>query len=226
MRRVYLDHNATTPLAPEVLRAMTPYLTEEFGNASSIHSVGQRARAGVEQARRQVGALLGAREKEIVFTSGGTEADNLAVKGAVWAARGRRPGVPHLVTTAVEHPAVLAPARWLADRGDCHLDVVPPRPDGTVDVEGQLLRELQEETGLGSDTVSSVNWIGLFRDIACGVWDLSYEIVADTLPVRSHEHSQLRLLNAAELAEFADREGPLIPTSRGILEVKGFVGLH
>ena len=86
MRRVYFDHNATTPLAPEVLEAMMLYLTEEYGNASSIHSVGQRARAGVEQARAQVAALIGARDKEVVFTSGGTEADNMAIRGVVGAA--------------------------------------------------------------------------------------------------------------------------------------------
>jgi cysteine desulfurase len=84
-RRVYLDYNATTPLAPEGLQAMMPYLTEAYGNASSIHSVGQRARAGVERAREQVAGLIGAREKEIVFTSGGTEADNLAIRGIVQA---------------------------------------------------------------------------------------------------------------------------------------------
>ena len=89
MRRIYFDHNATTPLAPEVLEAMTPYLTEDFGNASSIHSVGQRARAGVERARAQVAALLGARDKEIIFTSGGTESDNMAIRGVVGASDAR-----------------------------------------------------------------------------------------------------------------------------------------
>ncbi len=114
MRRIYFDHNATTPLAPEVLEAMTPYLTEEFGNASSIHSVGQRARAGVERARAQVAALLGAREKEIIFTSGGTEADNMAIRGVVGAAD--RPG-KHVVTSAIEHHAVLNTCQALETEG-------------------------------------------------------------------------------------------------------------
>src|SRR3972149_3683729 len=105
MRRVYFDHNATTPLAPDALRAMTPYLTEEYGNASSIHSVGQRARAAVEQARVEVAALVGAREKEIIFTSGGTEADNVAIRGVVGAAErpARRAGTSTVAPHAVPH---------------------------------------------------------------------------------------------------------------------------
>jgi len=131
MRRVYLDHNATTPLAPEVLRAMTPYLTEEFGNASSIHSVGQRARAGVEQARSQVAALLGAREKEIVFTSGGTEADNMAIRGVVGASERAR---KHIVTSAIEHHAVLNTCQALEAEG-VSVTYVPVSSGGVVDPE-------------------------------------------------------------------------------------------
>src|SRR5712671_700152 len=83
MKRVYLDHNATTPVEPDVLQAMLPYLSGEFGNAASIHTFGQRARAAVETAREQVAALIGARPQEIVFTSGGTESDNHAIFGVV-----------------------------------------------------------------------------------------------------------------------------------------------
>ena len=101
---VYLDHAATTPLRPEVLDAMQPYLTEHFGNPSSIHGAGRRARLGLDEARETVARVLGAKPREIVFTGSGTEADNLAIKGAAWAAsaRGRE-----IVTTAVEHKAVL-----------------------------------------------------------------------------------------------------------------------
>lgn len=101
---VYLDHAATTPLRPEVLDAMQPYLTEHFGNPSSIHGLGRRARQGLDEAREGIARLLGAKPREIVFTGGGTEADNLAIKGVAWAssARGRR-----IVTTSVEHKAVL-----------------------------------------------------------------------------------------------------------------------
>ena len=101
---IYLDHAATTPLRPEVLEAMLPYLTEHFGNPSSIHRFGRRARQGLDEARDTVSGLLGAKPREIVFTSGATENANLAIRGIAWAssARGR-----HLVTTAVEHRAVL-----------------------------------------------------------------------------------------------------------------------
>ncbi|HSM37724.1 MAG TPA: cysteine desulfurase family protein [Candidatus Limnocylindrales bacterium] len=101
---IYLDHAATTPLRPEVLQAMQPYLTEHFGNPSSIHGAGRRARLGLDEARETVARILGAKPREIVFTGGGTEADNLAIKGAAWAAsaRGRR-----IVTSSVEHKAVL-----------------------------------------------------------------------------------------------------------------------
>ena len=102
--RIYLDHAATTPLRAEVLEAMLPYLTEHFGNASSLHAEGRRARQGVDEARERIAAIIGAKPREIVFTSGGSEGDNLAVKGAAWAAsaRGR-----HIVTSSVEHKAVL-----------------------------------------------------------------------------------------------------------------------
>src|SRR5438309_10211220 len=103
MRKVYLDHSATTPVDRRVLEAMMPYLTDRFGNASSVHAFGQEARAAVDRARRQVASLIGARANEIVFTSGGTEANNLAVRGFCEAAeaRGR-----HIITSAIEHPSV------------------------------------------------------------------------------------------------------------------------
>jgi len=131
MRRVYFDHNATTPLAPEALEAMMPYLTEEYGNASSIHSVGQRARAGVEQARAQVAALVGARDKEIVFTSGGTEADNMAIRGVVGAAD--RPH-KHVITSTIEHHAVLNTCQALEAEGVA-VTYVPVSRGGLVDPE-------------------------------------------------------------------------------------------
>src|SRR5208282_6612861 len=104
MKPVYLDYNSTTPVAPEVLEAMLPYFTQEAGNASSIHSFGQRARGAVERAREAVAALVGARPAEIVFTSGGTESDNLAIFGIVAPSSGTR---KHVITTQIEHHAVL-----------------------------------------------------------------------------------------------------------------------
>ena len=110
MRRVYLDNNATTPLLPEVLDAMQPYFLEKFGNASSIHHHGQQTRAAVEKARESVADLIGARSSEIVFTSGGTEADNLAMFGLV------KPG-DHVITSAIEHHAVLNACKQLEATG-------------------------------------------------------------------------------------------------------------
>lgn len=115
MRRIYMDHNATTPLAPEVLEAMLPYLKDNFGNASSIHLFGQEAKKGVDLAREQLATFISAEPKEIVFTSGATEADNHAVFG-VAAHLGERKG-KHIITTAVEHEAVLHACKYLEKRG-------------------------------------------------------------------------------------------------------------
>ena len=114
IRPIYLDYNATTPVAPEVLDAMLPYLREEFGNPSSIHSHGQRAKAALHDAREQVAGLIGASPTEILFTSGGTEADNLAILGVLDGAEGGR---SHLITSMVEHHAVLDTMKALAKKG-------------------------------------------------------------------------------------------------------------
>src|SRR3569832_130046 len=110
MRRVYLDSNATTPVLPEVFEAMRPYYLDGFGNASSIHHHGQHARAAVEHARESVARLLNCRPTEVVFTSGGTEGDNLALSGLLRAG-------DHLITSTIEHHAVLNTAQALAKRG-------------------------------------------------------------------------------------------------------------
>jgi cysteine desulfurase len=110
---IYLDYNATTPLLPEVVEGMLPYLRDHFGNPSSGHAFGRRAREAVSRAREQVAALLGAAPDEIVFTSGGTEANNLAIRGTTEARSDRR----HIVTSVVEHPATEAPCRWLEHHG-------------------------------------------------------------------------------------------------------------
>jgi cysteine desulfurase len=114
MPRIYLDHNATTPVEPEVLDAMLPYFSAEFGNAASIHTTGQRARSAVETAREQVAALLGARPQEIIFTSGGTESDNHAIFGIVRNAPG---ATKHVITTQIEHEAVLNACQALEKEG-------------------------------------------------------------------------------------------------------------
>jgi len=143
MNRIYFDNNATTPLAPEVFEAMRPYLLEDYGNASSIHWFGQRAKAGVEKAREQVARLLNARASEIVFTSGGTESDNTALLGIVEAARTER---KHVVTTTIEHPAVLSTAKALERRGVA-VTYVRAWPNGIIDPD-ELAAALRPETVL------------------------------------------------------------------------------
>jgi cysteine desulfurase len=142
-RRVYFDHNATTPVDREVLEAMLPYFSTEYGNASSIHSFGQGSRAAVERARGSVAALLGAKPSEIVFTSGGTESDNLAIFGVVEGAPGAR---KHIITTQIEHSAALNSCQALAKRG---IDVtfLAVNRDGVLDA-AEVKRALRPETVL------------------------------------------------------------------------------
>lgn len=162
MRRVYLDNNATTPVLPEVVEAMRPYFGEHFGNASSIHHHGQETRAAVERAREAVAALLGCRASEIVFTSGGTEADNLAIFGIVAAGNADRlpltadgnPIVPagivrdgdHVITSTIEHHAVMNACRHLEEKG-CEVTYVPVDGRGIVD-PADVKRALRRNTKL------------------------------------------------------------------------------
>ncbi|HSY70963.1 MAG TPA: cysteine desulfurase family protein [Alloacidobacterium sp.] len=139
MKRVYMDANATTPLVPEVLDAMRPYFIEHFGNASSIHQQGQQARGAVEHARESVSALLNCRPAEIVFTSGGTESDNLALFGLV------QPG-DHLITSSIEHHAILHAAERLRERGAA-VTFLPVSSEGVVDPQG-VRRAIQPNTKL------------------------------------------------------------------------------
>lgn len=129
MRRIYLDYNASTPIAPEVMTAMRPFLDEAYGNPSSSHWAGKPARDAVETARGQVADLLGCAPDEVVFTSGGSEANNHALKGVAFALRNKG---DHIVTSAVEHPAILAPCAYLAKLG-CQITRVPVDQFGQVD---------------------------------------------------------------------------------------------
>ena len=114
MKRIYLDHAATTPTDPRVLETMLPYFSGAFGNPSSIHSLGQETRAAVEEARHKIASLIGAQSEEIIFTSGGTEADNFAIKGA--ASANKQKG-NHVITTSIEHHAVLESCKFLEGQG-------------------------------------------------------------------------------------------------------------
>jgi cysteine desulfurase len=155
MRRVYLDNNATSPLLPEVFAAMQPYFLEKFGNASSIHQQGQQARSAVEQAREHVAELINCRPAEIVFTSGGTEGDNLALFGL------GRPG-DHLITSSVEHHAVLNTCRRLEDTG-CDVTYLPVDGRGLVNPD-DVRRALRPNTRLVSIILAN-NETGVLQDV-------------------------------------------------------------
>src|SRR6202795_821574 len=139
MSRIYLDNNATTPVLPEVLEAMRPYFGERFGNASSIHHHGQETRAAVERARDSVASLLGCRASEVVFTSGGTEGDNLAIAGLTGAG-------DHIITSRIEHHAVLHACKHLEETG-CDVTYVPVDGRGLVDPD-DVRRALRSNTKL------------------------------------------------------------------------------
>jgi cysteine desulfurase len=141
MAAIYLDYNASTPIDPSVRAAMEPYLASDYGNPSSSHWAGWPAREALERARAEVAALVAARPEEIVFTSGGSEANNLAIKGCFFRAR---PGAPHIVTSAVEHPAVLEPCRFLEQLG-ARVTRVPVDRAGRVDPD-DVRRVLDRDT--------------------------------------------------------------------------------
>jgi cysteine desulfurase len=156
MHRIYLDNNATTPVLPEVFEAMRPYFGEHFGNASSIHSHGQETRAAVENARESVAKLLGCSASEIIFTSGGTESDNLAIAGL--AGKG-----DHVITSSIEHHAVLHAAKHLEELG-CELTVLPVDGRGLVD-PGDVKRALRPNTKLISIMMAN-NETGVVQPVA------------------------------------------------------------
>lgn len=181
IRRVYMDYSATTPVDARVVEAMLPYLTEKFGNPSSVHLWGQEARAAVDHARQQVAALIGARPNEVTFVSGGTEANNLAIRGVAeqWAARGR-----HIITSTIEHPSVRGVCQLLEQRG-WEVTRLPVGEDGIV-------RAADVQAALRPDTVLVTimlanNEIGTIQPIA--------EIAAVVREMRTRNHP-LPLLHA------------------------------
>lgn len=161
--KVYLDHAATTPTDQRVLEAMLPYFGKRYGNPSSIHHWGQEADAAVERARATIATLLGAHSDEIVFTSGGTESDNLALRGVARAERQRR-GAGHLLTTPVEHPAVLKTARQLSEFEGFELELLPVDEHGRVHPT-DLERALRPNTALVS-IIFANNEIGSLNPVA------------------------------------------------------------
>jgi cysteine desulfurase len=160
MARIYLDYNASTPIDPAVAAAMRPFLEDHFGNPSSGHWASSVAKAALEEARGQVAALLGAERGEIIFTSGGSEANNLALKGIAWALRGKG---THIITSAVEHPAIVGPCRFLEQQG-FEVSVVPVDRFGRLDPD-DVARAITPRTILIS-IMHANNEVGTIQPIA------------------------------------------------------------
>lgn len=147
MERVYLDHAATTPLDPDVLSEMKPHMTEHYGNASSVHQLGRQARVTLEESRERIAACIGAEPNEIIFTSGGTESDNLALKGVI-SARSTENRPAGFITSASEHEAVLQPAERLAEQRH-PVSILEPKQHGAVLPE-QVEEAIEDRTALVS----------------------------------------------------------------------------
>jgi cysteine desulfurase len=143
---IYLDHSATTPVDPEVLKAMLPYFNKKFGNASSIHSFGQAARGAVDTSRHQIAEFLNCKSTEIIFTSGGSESDNLAIKGLVKASGIEK---PHIIASAFEHHAVLDTIKELESEGKIEASFIKPNKNGLVEV-ADIQKSIKENTVLVS----------------------------------------------------------------------------
>lgn len=160
MSSIYLDHAATTPTDPRVSEAMRPYFGEIFGNPASLHAFGQEAAAAVAKARATIAAFIGAAPAEVVFTGGGTEGDNLAIKGVAWANRQRG---DHIVTTAIEHKAILESCRFLRDEG-FQVTLLPVDGEGLVDPD-DVIRAITPRTVLVS-VMQANNEIGTIQPLA------------------------------------------------------------
>ena len=159
MRRIYLDYAATTPMDPEVLKAMLPYFNDKFGNPSSIHSFGQEAKAAVEKARKEIASFLGAAQEEIIFTSGGSESDNFAIKGVAYANKHKG---NHIITSSIEHHAVIKSCEFLEKMG-FEVTYLPVSKDGLVDPEN-VKKAITDKTILISIMHAS-NEIGTIQPI-------------------------------------------------------------
>ena len=160
MKQIYMDHGATTPVDPLVVDAMLPYFTETFGNASSLHSFGQEATSALEQSRQQVAASIGAKPEEIIFTSGGTESDNLAIKGIAYRNSGKG---KHIITSTIEHPAILNTCAYLEKEG-FDVTYVPADSDGIIDMD-ELKKAIRDDTILIS-VMHANNEIGTIQPIS------------------------------------------------------------
>jgi cysteine desulfurase len=245
MKPIYLDYNATTPIHPEVARAMTPYLHEHFGNPSSSHAFGIVTKRALERARTSVAEMVGCEPSGVIFTSGGTESNNIAIKGVAfaYADKGR-----HIITCAVEHPAVMEVCRWL-DRQGFALTVLPVDEFGRVN-PADLKREISRETILvtvmhANNEVGTIQPIDELADIAHSYGVLIHTDAAqsigkiptsmdalgvDLLSVAGHKLYAPKGVGAlcvrggvrlSKLLHGADHEGGRRPGTENVLEIAG-----
>lgn len=164
MKRIYMDHAATTPVDPEVLKAMQPYFTEYFGNASSFHAFGREVKEALENAREQVAAVIGAKSQEIIFTAGGTESDNIAIKGVVSSyLKKHKLDICHVITSKIEHPAVTKTCEFLETKG-FSVTYLPVDNFGVVSPE-EVANNIQKDTALIT-IMHANNEIGTIEPIA------------------------------------------------------------
>ena len=162
MKRIYVDHNATTPVSPDVFEAMKPYFTDDFGNASSIHGFGRNARVAIENSRETIADLFKCSPDEIVFTSGGTESDNMAIKGTAWAKTDKG---KHIITSTIEHPAVLESCHFLEGLG-FEITYLSPDSKGRISPD-DLKKALRPDTILvtimhannETGTIQDIHWL-------------------------------------------------------------------
>ena len=185
MSKIYLDYAATTPTDPRVLKAMEPYFCQKFGNPSSIHSFGQETRKAIEKARQQVADLIGAHSEEIVFTSGGTEANNFALKGAAYALKDKG---NHIIVSTIEHHAILEPCKFLEKQG-FKVTYLSVDRDGIININ-ELKRVLRPETILVS-IMHANNEIGTIQPIA---------EIANI--IRNFRNSKSETLNSKQIPNF------------------------
>lgn len=220
---LYLDHAATTPVRPEVLEAMLPYLTDRFGNPSSHHTVGEDAASALADARRRVASVVGMRPGDIVFTAGGTEADNLAIKGLAIGAALRRGAPVHVVTTPIEHEAVLASCAYLERVHGYAVTRVPVDETGRVDPD-DVAAAIRPDTALVTVGYAN-NEIGTVQDAA----SLAHVTAAAGVPlhldaVQAAGWLPLRATGADALSVAGHKIGA--PQGTGILAVRGRLPLE
>jgi cysteine desulfurase len=218
-RQIYMDYAATTPVRPEVLKAMTPFFDKEFGNASSIHKWGRDAKEALDQSRAIIAKALGCKESEIIFTSGGTEADNLAIIGAAFANKEKG---KHIITSAIEHPAVLDTCKWLEKQG-FDVTYLPVDKCGLVSPK-EVENAIREDTVLVS-VMHANNEIGTIQPIdEIGKICRTHGVLFHTDAVQTFCHIPIDLINIDMFSASSHKIGG--PKGVGALFVRSGVRLE